>query len=54
MKRQIEINKMLQILGAKEIEITMLREHIQKLEQEKKTPESLKTTSIKYENKTNI
>jgi len=35
MNQEIDINKILQILGAKEVEISVLREHIQKLEQEK-------------------
>lgn len=35
MNQQIDINRILQILGAKEVEITVLRERIQQLEQEK-------------------
>jgi len=35
MNKQIDINQLLQIIGAKEVEITVLRERIQQLEQEK-------------------
>ncbi|MDY0251165.1 MAG: hypothetical protein RBR45_14115 [Pseudomonas sp.] len=35
MNQQIDINRILQILGAKEVEIDILRERIRQLEQEK-------------------
>jgi hypothetical protein len=33
MNQQIDINRILQILGAKEVEVTVLRERIQQAEQ---------------------
>lgn len=35
MNQQININQLLQIIGQKEVEVTVLRERIQQLEQEK-------------------
>lgn len=35
MNQQIDMNRILQILGTKEVEVTVLRERIQQLEQEK-------------------
>ena len=44
MQQQIDTNKLLQIIGAKETELTMLREYVSQLEQEKKS-QPVKTNS---------
>lgn len=45
MEQQIDINKIFQIIGRKEIEMEILRERIQQLEQEKES-KPLKTDPV--------
>jgi len=45
MQQQIDTNKLLQIIGAKEAELTMLREYVSQLEQEKQS-KSVKTDKV--------
>ena len=47
MQQQIDTNKLLQIIGAKETELTMLREYVVQLEQEKQSKPVKNKTEIK-------
>ena len=54
MQQQIDTNKLLQIIGAKETELTMLREYVSQLEQEKQS-KSVKANKVnKTENKDKV
>ena len=50
MEQQIDTNKLLQIIGAKETELFVLREYVAQLQQElenhKKTSQPLKTEAV--------